>query len=104
MRRLLTYLRPYRARVAAAGALLSAMSLLQVAGPLLTKLAVDRYMTTAADVRLTMVERWFPADRGRGLATVSFAYLGVLLLIAIFDFAQSGCRGCSPDRILLMHK
>jgi ATP-binding cassette subfamily B protein len=89
MRRLLTYLRPYGRRVGAAAALLSAMSLLQVAGPLLTKLAVDRYMTAATDDRLTAIERWFPSDRGRGLVAVSLAYLAVLLLIAMFDFAQS---------------
>ena len=88
MRRLLTYMRPYWATVLGAGVLLSASSLLQVLGPLLTKMAVDRYMVPVPGLKVTYFDRWFPPDRWRGIAEVSVAYLIVLVLIAVFDFAQ----------------
>ncbi len=44
MRRLLRYMKPYRAIVTVSLLLLLVDSLLQIIGPLLTKLAVDRYL------------------------------------------------------------
>ena len=44
LRRLLRYLRPHRAKVVAAFALIVAMSLLDLVAPYLTKLAIDRYI------------------------------------------------------------
>ena len=44
MRRLLGYMRPYRMRVAVSLVFLLAQSVLQVLGPLLTRIAVDRYI------------------------------------------------------------
>ena len=49
MRRLLTYLWPYRGLIFSALAFLILNSVLQVAGPLLTKIAIDRYMAPASD-------------------------------------------------------
>jgi ATP-binding cassette subfamily B multidrug efflux pump len=45
LRRLLRYLRPYKAAVAGALALIVAMAGLDLIGPYLTKLAIDRYIT-----------------------------------------------------------
>ena len=44
MRRLLTYMWPYRRLVAVSLVALIVQSVLQVSGPLLTKIAVDRYL------------------------------------------------------------
>ena len=44
MRRLLGYMRPYRGYVALSLVFLLLQSVLQVLGPLLTKIAVDRYL------------------------------------------------------------
>ncbi len=44
MRRLLTYLRPYKGRVALAFGLIFAMSVLDLAGPYFTKIAIDDYI------------------------------------------------------------
>jgi ATP-binding cassette, subfamily B, multidrug efflux pump len=54
MRRLLGYLRPYRGRVAGAIALLLAGAALELAGPLLTKLALDRALP-AGDTSLLLL-------------------------------------------------
>jgi ATP-binding cassette subfamily B protein len=110
MRRLLGYARPYWRRVLLAGILLSAISLLQVVGPLLTKIAVDRYMVPVPGAQPSDVDRWFPQDRLAGIATVSMVYLLVLVLIAICDFTQSylmqwvGQRAMSDIRRQLMQR
>ena len=44
MRRLLRYMRPYSGYVAISLAFLLLQSLLQILGPLLTKVAIDRYL------------------------------------------------------------
>ena len=45
MGRLLTYLRPHRGVVAISTVLLIATALLELAGPLLTKIAIDRHIS-----------------------------------------------------------
>ncbi|MBX6362688.1 MAG: ABC transporter ATP-binding protein [Gemmatimonadetes bacterium] len=74
MRRLLRYLRPYRPRVALAILLLLASSLLEVAGPWLTKLALDRAV---------------PAHDVRRLGLLASAYLGALVLGFALEYAQT---------------
>ena len=51
MRRLLTYLRPYRLQVGISLAAILVTALADVLGPYLTKVAVDLYMTPGAERR-----------------------------------------------------
>src|SRR5438094_9229879 len=53
MRRLVTYLRPYKSYVALALALILLESSLEVAFPWLTKIAIDRYIAAANIAGLT---------------------------------------------------
>ncbi len=74
MRRLVSYLKPYRLRVAAAVALLFAGSFTELAGPYLTKLALDR------------------AIPQRDLGYLGFlvaAYFGSLVLAFVFEYGQT---------------
>jgi ATP-binding cassette subfamily B multidrug efflux pump len=50
MKRLLAYLRPYKKYVAASVVLLAIESLLELAPPFITKLAIDRYLAPTGDV------------------------------------------------------
>ena len=110
MRRLLRYLRPYWPNLLAAGGLLAIVAMLQVVGPLLTRMAVDRYMAPVEGLKIPLVDRWLPDDRLWGLVAVSLAYLLVLVLIAVFDFAQNylmewtGQRAMSDLRHDLMRR
>lgn len=80
MRRLLTYLKPYKLVVAASLALLLIDSLLQIIGPLITKLAVDRYLAPTQHVQtFPFLNRWLSADPWIGLTQLAGAYLVVLL-------------------------
>jgi len=88
MRRLLGYMRPYRGYVALSLVFLLLQSVLQVLGPLLTKIAVDRYLAPSPTRVPTPFDRYLPSGPADGLAAVGMLYLGVLLGTFIFEFAQ----------------
>ncbi|MFN7998546.1 MAG: ABC transporter ATP-binding protein [Bryobacteraceae bacterium] len=88
MRRLLSYMRPYRGYVSLSLLFLLLQSILQVAGPLLTKIAVDRYLQPNPGRVTTPIDSYLPADPWSGLAAVGVLYLGVLAGTFIFEFAQ----------------
>ena len=70
MRRLLGYMRPYRGYVALSLVFLLLQSVLQVLGPLLTKIAVDRYLAPNPARVPTPIDRYLPAGPWDGLAAV----------------------------------
>jgi ATP-binding cassette subfamily B multidrug efflux pump len=77
MRRLLRYMRPYYRSVLGALVCLIAYSAFQVCAPLLTKTAIDRYITSGAP------------DAYQGLVRISLLYLAVLIGTFVSDFAQT---------------
>jgi len=74
MRRLLGYVRPYRGRVALGVGLLLAGALIELVGPALTMLALDR-AAPAGDVRL--------------LGLLALTYLGALLIGFLLEYGQT---------------
>ena len=74
MRRLLRYLIPYRSTVLVASAAMIFHSLLQVVGPFLTKVAVDRYLV-ATERQPTFLDPFLSADPSTGLAQITGLYL-----------------------------
>ena len=86
MRRLLRYMAPYKGRIAAALAFLFLYSLLQVSGPLLTKLAVDRYLAPSGSG--SPLDSWLSPDPFTGLTQIGCLYLVVLAGIFATEFAQ----------------
>ena len=89
MRRLLTYLRPYRGIVAVSLILLFIDSLLQIIGPLLTKLAVDRYLVPTNPNTFPLLDHWLSKDAIAGLTQIAGLYLAVVILGFVFDFGQT---------------
>ena len=99
MRRLFAYLRPYRKAVAFALVLLLALSALQVLGPLLTKIAVDRYLVpTAAS---THPGHYLSHNPWTGLTQISFLYLLVLVFSFFLDFGQSYLMQWTGQQVML---
>jgi ATP-binding cassette, subfamily B, multidrug efflux pump len=88
MRRLLTYIRPYQTPVAFSLALLLINAMLQVVGPLLTALAVDRYLTPSGRVTHTILDPFLSANPWTGLGQVSFLYFLALVFGMLCDFGQ----------------
>lgn len=78
MRRLVTYLRPYRTLVGLSLALLVMHSLLGVSGPYLTKVAVDRYLEPNPE-EYSPLDPLLPEDPVNGLIVASALYLALLL-------------------------
>ncbi len=86
MRRLLSYLRPYRRAVGLALLCMLVVSGLQVVGPLLTKLAVDLYLAPVSQAPV-----WGQTHLSRnawiGLTQIAVLYLLVIALSLAVDFA-----------------
>lgn len=88
MRRLLFYARPYWLVILVSLVLLLADALFQVLGPLLTKTAVDRYLTPGGQPALPWLESWLAADARTGLGQISLLYFSMLAGSLVFQFGQ----------------
>jgi ATP-binding cassette subfamily B protein len=88
MRRLLGYMRPYRKLVAISLLFLLATSVLQVLGPLLTKIAVDRYIQPDPHRVATFLDPILPADAWAGLTRIGLLYLAILVSNFLAEFVQ----------------
>ena len=89
MRRLLGYLRPYAGYITLSLVFLFVYSALQVCGPLLTKIAVDRYLLPVPKQITTPIDGYLSTDRWTGLTQVSLLYLGVLIGGFLSSFGQA---------------
>jgi ATP-binding cassette subfamily B protein len=89
MKRLLAYMHPYRRAVFLALVFLLISSLLQVAGPLLTRIAVDRYLAPHPGYSPGPLAPFLSVVPWTGLAQLSFLYFAALAGAMLFDFLQS---------------
>jgi len=89
MRRLLGYMWPYRAAVSASLFIMLVNSGLTVVGPLLTKLAVDRYLAPSAARGSTPLDTWLSPDRWTGLTQISMLFLIALAIGVVLEFSQT---------------
>ena len=88
MRRLLTYIRPYKAELSIALVLLTINAVLQAVGPLLTEFAVDRYLAPPEHRAPAWFDHYLSASPWTGLAQVSLLYLAALLAAMACDFGE----------------
>src|SRR5581483_1332236 len=88
MRRLLTYIRPYKLPVSAALVLLLFNAALQTIGPLLTALAVDRYLAPSGKASHTILDPFLSTNAWTGLGQVAFLYLLVVVFGMFCDFGE----------------
>jgi ATP-binding cassette subfamily B protein len=89
MARLLSYMRPYYRVVLAALVLLIFNSLFQVVGPLLTKLAIDRYLVPPAHPVRTSLDAYLSSDAWTGLMQISALYLIAIIGGFLTDFSET---------------
>jgi ATP-binding cassette, subfamily B, multidrug efflux pump len=85
MRRLITYLRPYKLQVGLAMAAIIGHSALELAPPYLVKLVIDRYI---------------PARDVNGLSLVAALYLATLAGSFVLDYAQTWLLQFTGQRIM----
>jgi ATP-binding cassette subfamily B protein len=92
MRRLLTYLRPYKWHVVVALAAIILKSGLDVLGPFLTKIAIDKYLAKSPDSHSSS-HSWI-GDRLSdspltGIAQIGGLYVGILVFTFTLEFIQT---------------
>ena len=85
MRRLLRYLRPYKAQVAVALAAIISGSVLQLAQPYLMKIAIDRYI---ASRDMSGVDR------------IAIAYFFILIASFVLEYVQTWMLQMTGQRIM----
>ena len=88
MRRLLTYLRPYRWHVGIAIVAIIGKSFADVLGPYLVKVAVDRYLAPAKGTTSGLWS-WLSPRPLTGIAQISAIYFGLLLFTFVLEFLQT---------------
>jgi ATP-binding cassette, subfamily B, multidrug efflux pump len=88
MRRLLTYLRPYKWHVVVALGAIILKSGLDVLGPFLTKIAIDKYLAKSANSHSWIGDRLSSAPL-TGIAQIGALYVGILVLTFALEFVQT---------------
>jgi ATP-binding cassette subfamily B protein len=88
MRRLMVYMRPYWKMVTVSLVFLLIQSGLQVLGPLITKVAVDKYLSPSARSIPTFLDPLLPADAWAGLGQLALLYLVVIAGTFVSEFVQ----------------
>jgi ATP-binding cassette subfamily B multidrug efflux pump len=88
MRRLLTYLRPYRWQVTIAIVAIVLKSFCDVLGPYLVKVVVDRYLAPIKGTDSGLWS-WLSPQAMRGIAQISAIYFGLLLFGFVLDFLKT---------------
>src|SRR5438876_7892375 len=78
MRRLLTYLRPYKWHVVIAIIAIVLKSMADVLGPFLTKIAIDKYLAKAPNAHSWLGDRLSNAPLV-GIAQIGGLYIGLLI-------------------------
>jgi ATP-binding cassette subfamily B multidrug efflux pump len=100
MRRLLTYLRPYKLQTT-----LSAFSIIfkagsDVMGPYLVKVAVDTYMSDTPPAKLSWLARHLSPTPITGITQIGLLYLGALLVTYLLEFLQTYTMQWTGQKIM----
>ena len=100
MRRLLTYLYPYKwaAFISIAAILIKAAC--DVLGPYLTEIAIDRYMTAHPTHRNEFLARWLSTNPVRGITQIALIYLCALLVSFLLEFIQTYLMQWTGQKIM----
>ena len=102
MRRLLTYLAPYKPQVALSAAAILLISFTEVVGPLLLKTGVDTYMSPHTGVPAT--QSWLPrhlsVDAYTGISELAALYLFANVLGFVLSFVQTYLMQWTGQKIM----
>jgi ATP-binding cassette, subfamily B, multidrug efflux pump len=88
MRRLLTYLRPYRWKVALALGSIVLKAGADVLGPFLTMVAIDRYLAPAHQAP-SLLGKWLSPNPLTGIAQIGAIYVGLITFSFLLEYLQT---------------
>src|SRR5271166_290617 len=88
MKRLLTYLHPYRLQVVIALIAIVLKAGADVIGPYLTKVAIDKYLASHTQSH-SLLDRFLSNRPLTGIAQIAAMYIGILLFSFLLEFTQT---------------
>ncbi len=88
MKRLLTYLHPYRTQVVVALIAIVLKAGADVLGPYLTKVAIDKYLASHTEAH-SLLDRFLSPRPLTGIAQIAAMYIGILLFSFLLEFTQT---------------
>jgi ATP-binding cassette subfamily B protein len=106
MRRLLTYLRPYKLQTAISFAAILIKAATDVAGPFLVKVAVDTYMSgpvgdaQKTPARLSWLARHLSPTPMTGISEIAVIYLATLLVTFLLELLQTYLMQWTGQKIM----
>jgi ATP-binding cassette, subfamily B, multidrug efflux pump len=100
MRRLLTYLRPYKLQTTLSGLSIIFKAGSDVMGPYLVKIAVDTYMSDTPPARLSWLARHLSSRPMTGITQIGLLYLGALLVTYLLEFLQTYTMQWTGQKIM----
>ncbi len=91
MKRLLSYLHPYKWQVLTALIAIILKAFADVTGPYLTRTAVDKYLASsnAGGARKSLLDPWLSSQPLVGIAQIAAIYVLLLVLSFLFEFVQT---------------
>jgi ATP-binding cassette subfamily B protein len=100
MRRLLTYLAPYKVATFVSLAAILIKALCDVSGPYLIAVAIDRYMTGHPTPKSAWLARWLSANPWQGITQIAAIYMGALLISYVCEFLQTYLMQWTGQKIM----
>src|SRR6185437_12510895 len=100
MRRLLTYLRPYKVQTAFSAVAIIFKAASDVAGPYLVKVAVDTYMMNTPPEKLSWLARHLSPQPMAGITQLGLLYLSALLITYVLEFMQTYLMQWTGQKIM----
>lgn len=100
MRRLLTYLRPYKLQTGLSAASILLKAGADVVGPYLVKVAVDNYLDRTTGHKPSWLGRHLSADPMTGISQIAGLYLGALVLTFALEFLQTYLMQWTGQKIM----
>ncbi len=88
MKRLLTYMRPYRWRGTVAVVSIALKAIADVIGPLMTLLAMDKYLAPTHEP-FPLLDRWLSQKPLTGIAQVGGLYVALILFSFLLEYLQT---------------
>jgi ATP-binding cassette subfamily B protein len=99
MRRLLVYLRPYRAAVVFSLVNIFLYSAFAALGPFYTKVAIDRYLRRAGGAT-PFLDRFLSRDPTLGISQLAALYMITLLLAFVVQYAQTYAMQITGQKVM----
>ena len=100
MRRLLTYLKPYKLQTGLSALTIFFKASTDVMGPYLVKVAVDTYMSDTPPANLSWLARHLSSRPMNGITQLGLLYLGALLVTYLLEFLQTYTMQWTGQKIM----